>query len=88
MSTGSVLADQFLRRWIKRPPALLHGQRFEVGQGLPASLAGVPAAGLLQIAEGLLAQAAVMAACAQLQQLMQWIWKVADLQGGHQHASQ
>jgi len=83
ISAGSVLTDQLLRRRIEALPAPLIGQTLKVGEGLPAPLAGIPSAGLLQIAERLLAQAAVVTPSPQLQQLVQGIGEVADLQRGH-----
>jgi len=58
-------------------------QGLKVGQGLAAALAGIAATGLLQIAEGLLAEAAVVPPGPQLQQLVQGIGQVADLERGH-----
>ena len=63
--------------------APLIGQGLKIGEGLPAPLAGISPAGLLQITEGLLAQAAVVPPGPQLQQLVQGIGQVADLQCGH-----
>ena len=60
ISAGSVLTDQLLRRRIEALPAPLIGQTLKVGEGLLASLAGISPAGLLQIADCLLAQAAVV----------------------------
>jgi len=83
ISAGTVLADPLLRRGIKGPLALLVCQSLKVGEGLAASLAGIAAAGLLQVTEGLLAEAAVVPACPQLQLLVQGIGQVADLERGH-----
>jgi hypothetical protein len=79
ISAGSVLTDQLLRRRIEALPAPLIGQTLKVGEGLPAPLAGIPSAGLLQIAECLLAQAAVVTPSPQLQQLMPRIGEGSDL---------
>jgi hypothetical protein len=67
------LANQLLRRGIKGPLALLVCQSLKVDEGLAAPLAGITAAGLLQVTEGLLAEAAVVAARPQLQLLVQGI---------------
>jgi hypothetical protein len=48
-------------------------QGLKVGKGLAAALAGIAATDLLQIAEGLLAEAAVVPARPQLQLLVQGI---------------
>jgi hypothetical protein len=83
ISAGSVLTDQLLRRRIEALTAPLIGQTLKIGEGLTAPLAGISPAGLLQIAERLLAQAAVVPPGPQLQQLVQGIGEVADLQCGH-----
>jgi hypothetical protein len=83
ISAGSVLADQLLWRRIEVLPAPLIGQALKVGEGLTAPLAWISPAGLLQIAECLLAQAAVVPPGPQLQQLVQGIGEVADLERGH-----
>jgi hypothetical protein len=83
ISAGSVLTDKLLRRRIEALPAPLIGQALKVGDGLTAPLAGIPSACVLQIAECLLAQAAVVLPGPQLQQLVQGIGEVADLQCGH-----
>jgi hypothetical protein len=83
ISAGTVPADQHLRRRVKGPLALLVCQSLKVGEGLAASLVGIAAAGLLQVTEGLLAEAAVVPACPQLQLLVQGIGQVADLECCH-----
>ena len=59
ISAGTVLADPLLRRGIKGPLALLVCQSLKVGEGLAASLAGIAAAGLLQVTEGQFAAVSV-----------------------------
>jgi len=59
------------------------GQGQSLHLEMAAALPWVSATGLLQITQGLLAQAAVMTTCPHLQQLMQGIGKIADLQGCH-----
>ena len=71
ISAGSLLTDQLLRRRIEALPAPLIRQTLKVGEGLTAPLAWIPSACLLQIAECLLAQAAVVTPGPQLQQLLQ-----------------
>jgi hypothetical protein len=83
ISAGSVLADQLLRRRVEVLPAPLVGKALQFSEGLTAPLAWIPSACLLQIAECLLAQAAVVTPGPQLQQLVQGIGEVADLQRGH-----
>jgi hypothetical protein len=77
ISAGAILADQFFWGGIKRHQILLCGPSLEIGEGLTPTLARVTATGLLQIIEGLLAQAAVMPPCTQLEQLMEWIGHVS-----------
>jgi len=79
ISAGSILPDQLFRGRIERREVLLPGQSLQAGQGLEPALAGITTAGLLQIIEGLLAQAAVMPPCTQLEQLMEWIGHVPNL---------
>jgi hypothetical protein len=83
MSAGAILTNQLLGGGFKTMHRLLTGQGLEIGQGLTPTLARIAATGLLQIAQSLLAQAAVMLPGALLKQLMQRIWHVANLQRGH-----
>jgi hypothetical protein len=73
ISAGAILTNQFLWGGIKRHQVLLPGQSLKIGEGLTPTLARVTTADLLQITESLLAQAAVMPSCTQLEQLMEWI---------------
>ena len=83
ISAGAILANQLLGGGFKTVHRLLTGQGLEIGQGLATTLARIATTGLLQIAQSLLAQAAVMLPGALLKQLMQRIWHVANLQRGH-----
>jgi len=83
ISAGSVLADQRLRRRVEVLPAPLIGKALQFSEGLTPPLEGISSACLLQIAERLLTQAAVVLPGPQLQQLVQGIGEVADLQRGH-----
>ena len=67
ISADTILADQLLRCRFKVLPALLVCHGLEGCEGLAAPLTGIAPAGLLQIAEGLLAEAAVVSARPQLQ---------------------
>ena len=82
-SAVPILADQIFRRWVKPLASRLLGQGRQLNQGLSASLAGITATGLLQVAESLLAQAAPMAPGPEVQDLVQRIGEIADLQGCH-----
>jgi hypothetical protein len=68
ISAGTVLADPLLRRGIKGPLALLVCQSLKVGEGLAASLAGIAAAGLLQVTEGQFAAPSVRSGGSPLQE--------------------
>ena len=81
ISAIPILADQIFWRWIKPLASRLLGQGRQLHQGLSASLAGITATGLLQVAESLLVQAAPMAPSPELQDLVQWVGEIADLQG-------
>ena len=83
ISAGAVLPNQLLGGGFKTMHCLLTGQGLEIGKGLATTLARIATTGLLQIAQSLLAQAAVMLPGALLKQLMQRIWHVANLQRGH-----
>jgi len=83
ISAGAVLADQLFWRWLKGSPALLFRHNLQVGEGLAAPFTWISPAGLLQIAEGLLTEAAVVPARPELQLLMEGVGKIADLKRSH-----
>jgi hypothetical protein len=62
ISAGTVQADQLLRRGIKGSPALLFRQGPQLDKRLAAPLTSIASTGILQIAECLLTEAAVMPA--------------------------
>jgi hypothetical protein len=82
-SAGAVLANQVLWGGVKVgcEPLFGHGPQLLKSQTPP--LARVAAAGLLQVSQGLLAEAAVVTPGPELQQLMQRFRAVANLQRGH-----
>jgi hypothetical protein len=73
------MADQLLRCRIKGSAATFLRQSLKSGQSLTPTLTGIASTGLLQVAEGLLAEAAVVPACPLLHQLMQWIGQVTKI---------
>jgi hypothetical protein len=83
ISARAILTDQFFRRRVKRAEIILPGNCLQIRQSLASPLAWITPTGLLQVAEDLLAQAAVMLPCTQLKQLMQRVGHVSDLQRGH-----
>ena len=83
-STLPVLADQSFRRWRECSSAPLYGPSGQIGKSLSTPLMWIATTGLLQIHQGLLAQTAMRAPCPQLKELMQRVWQVADLKGGHE----
>jgi hypothetical protein len=83
ISAGTILADQLFRAGIEDRGARRKGKCLKIGEGLPATLAAIAAAGLLQITKRLLAQAAMVLAGPELQHLVQRIRKIADLKGCH-----
>jgi hypothetical protein len=76
---GAVLADQLLWRLLKGSHALLFRHDLQIGEGLAAPFAWITRAGLLQIAEVLVTEAAVMPARPELQLLREGVGKIANL---------
>jgi hypothetical protein len=70
ISAGTVLADQLLRTWIEDRGARRKSKGLKIGQGLPATLAAIAAAGLLQSTKRLLAKAAMVLAGPELEHLV------------------
>ena len=83
-STLPVLANQRFWRWLKCITPTLCRQSSQLGKRLSTPLTRIATTGLLQIHQGLLAQTAMRAPCPQLKELMQRVWQVADLKGGHE----
>ena len=82
-SAGAVQTDQLLRGWGELDSTSLAGHQLEFLEGLAAPLARIAPAGLLEIRQGLLTQAAVMLPGSELQQLMQRIGEITDLKRRH-----
>ena len=83
ISAIAIHPDQRFGRRIKALCEIPIGQRLKIGQGLTPPFTGIAPTNPLQISESLLAEAAIVALCSKLQQLMQSVGAVANLEGGH-----